>query len=901
MHDTRPASSLRLLIPIAAAALLAALLLLPAPARAQETIIPVLRVANVDGTSLKLIYSEAMDTASVPAASTYSVVVGSATGVAPSSVAVSGAKVTLTLSTGAISTDTVTVTYTKGANPLQDLASNDAANLSGRAVTNNTGGTNSQPVFSSNTTTRSVAENTMAATQFGTAVTATDVDSSDTLYYTLPSGDTNFAIGSETGQFQTFNINILDYESGTNSYIVPVYVSDRKNAAGTADTDIDDAISVTINVTNLNEAPEIVGGDQPSVPENTTAVGTYTFTDEDLNQSHTWSVESGGDGALFSITSDGVLSFRNAPNYEALGDNVAKTVSIRVTDNGSPVLSHTLAINVEVTDVNEAPVITTTGSTYETISKPEGTSTSEILATYQADDPEMDTLTWTLSGHNTDTSAFTFEGGVLKFRNVPDFESPGDNVYNLTVNVEDNFGSNIDASLPVTVTVTNAEEEGTASFTGDLSGGSTLTASVTDPDGNISSKSYQWRRSDSASSGFSAISPNGTSETYMSVDADVTKYLRVIVSYTDGEGSGKFATSDSRGPIVASNSEPTFSSMTATRTLPENSGVGVNVVGGTITATDGNGDTLTYSLIGTHASKFEVDSNGQIMTKTTGSAQNFNFENASNNSFTVTVQVHDDKDAAGDPDTTIDDTIAVTINLTNVNELPMLTSPPGALSVPENSTAVHSYAATDPDAGTVFSWSLSGADAGDFSISTSGVLTFSNAPDFENPTDSINGGGVNAYIVTVKATDNGTPPLKDQHTLTVTVTNINEAPKITSIGTTFTTFDVDENTATTTVIKTYEATDVDAGSVLTWSLEGNDAGDFVITKNTTTGNGELKFRNVPNYEAPVDANTLNDYDVTVKVSDNHGGLSDTLNVDITVNDVNETPVISGGQRRASRR
>ena len=78
----------------------------------------------MDGTSLKLIYSEALKTDSVPAASAYSVVVASATGVAPSSVAVSGAKVTLTLSTGAASGNTVTVAYTvpSTGNKLQDLA-----------------------------------------------------------------------------------------------------------------------------------------------------------------------------------------------------------------------------------------------------------------------------------------------------------------------------------------------------------------------------------------------------------------------------------------------------------------------------------------------------------------------------------------------------------------------------------------------------------------------------------------------------------------------------------------------------------------------------------------------------------------------------------------------------------
>ena len=324
--------------------------------------------------------------------------------------------------------------------------------------------------------------------------------------------------------------------------------------------------------------------------------------------------------------------------------------------------------------------------------------------------------------------------------------------------------------------------------------------------------------------------------------------------------------------------------------MPENPTTVTNV-GNAVTATDSDsGDTLTYAFkSGGDRNFFDIDtSSGQIKTKT---GTTYNFE-ATKSSYTVTVTVHDGKDAASGNSTVVDDEITVTISLTNVNEDPVLTSPPTALSKPENSTAVHEYAATDVDAGTVFSWSLTGADAGDFSISTSGVLTFSSAPDFENPIDSNTD---NEYIVTVRATDNGTPMKFDVHTLRVTVTNINEAPEITSTGTTYTTFDVDENTATTTIIKTYEATDVDAGSVLTWSLEGNDSGDFVITKNTTTGNGELKFRNVPNYEAPIDADTNNTYSLTVKVRDNHtGNLTDTLSVVVTVNDVNETPVISGG-------
>ena len=347
------------------------------------------------------------------------------------------------------------------------------------------------------------------------------------------------------------------------------------------------------------------------------------------------------------------------------------------------------------------------------------------------------------------------------------------------------------------------------------------------------------------------------------------------------------------------NSAPMFSALTATRTLPENSGAGVDVVGGVVAATDGDsGDTLTYSLTGTDAGSFEIDSSGQISTKS-GGTHNFDFE-AAKNSYSVTVNVRDSKDAVGDADTAVDDTIAVTIDLTDVNEAPEITSPPATRSVAENSTAVLTLAATDVDASDTETWSVeSGDDGSKFTINqTTGELTFTNAPDFETPTDVGDNAMNNTYVVTVKVADSG--GLSDTHELTVTVTNVNEAPEITTISTTHTDFDVDENTATTEVIKTYEATDVDAATTLTWSLAGADAGDFTITKNAD-GDGELKFASVPNFEMPVDADTMNDYDIQVKVRDNgipgnrgsSNQLEATVSVVVNVRDVNETPVVSG--------
>ena len=60
--------------------------------------------------------------------------------------------------------------------------------------------------------------------------------------------------------------------------------------------------------------------------------------------------------------------------------------------------------------------------------------------------------------------------------------------------------------------------------------------------------------------------------------------------------------------------------------------------------------------------------------------------------------------------------------------------------------------------------------------------------------------------------------------------------------------------------------------------------------------GELSFRNVPDYEAPADSGRDNVYDFSVRASDgrNYGYLE----VTVTVNDINETPDMTGSDRIA---
>ena len=79
-----------------------------------------------------------------------------------------------------------------------------------------------------------------------------------------------------------------------------------------------------------------------------------------------------------------------------------------------------------------------------------------------------------------------------------------------------------------------------------------ISATLTDADGDISGETWQWSSSDTATGTFTDIS-SATSATYRPAEADLEKYLKATVSYTDGHGSGKTAseTTDTAVQIVS--------------------------------------------------------------------------------------------------------------------------------------------------------------------------------------------------------------------------------------------------------------------------------------------------------------------------------------------------------------
>ena len=100
---------------------------------------PAFASAAVNGSTLTVTFTEALDTASVPAHGDFRVMVDDVRrDVAAGAVAVAGDTVTLTLASAVATDETVTVGYHWGAAPLQDAAGNQVAPFTAQAVTNDT-------------------------------------------------------------------------------------------------------------------------------------------------------------------------------------------------------------------------------------------------------------------------------------------------------------------------------------------------------------------------------------------------------------------------------------------------------------------------------------------------------------------------------------------------------------------------------------------------------------------------------------------------------------------------------------------------------------------------------------------------------------------------------------------
>ena len=163
---------------------------------------------------------------------------------------------------------------------------------------------------------------------------------------------------------------------------------------------------------------------------------------------------------------------------------------------------------------------------------------------------------------------------------------------------------------------------------------------------------------------------SGTSETITGLSAS-TLY-QVQVRATNSDGNGPWSPSGSGQTNSAGNSAPTFSSSTASRSVAENSGGGIDV-GAPVTATDIDNDQLAYALEGADMASFNlvtISGSAQIRTK---SGVTYDYE-ARTFPYTVIVKADDNNGGT--------DTVTVTIDLTDVNEPPPAPATPRVTATP---------------------------------------------------------------------------------------------------------------------------------------------------------------------------------------------------------------------------
>ena len=482
---------------------------------------------------------------------------------------------------------------------------------------------------------------------------------------------------------------------------------------------------------------------------------------------------NGADASFFSISRDTGQLMTKAPlNFEA-----RNSYSVVVTATDPSGAANSIRVTINVTNVHDPVSITGVRSARY----PENGTAP--VASFTAFDETEHVITWSLRGDDDDL--FTIDGGVLAFREPPNYEDPQSastsallssrNIYRVTVAAAGGTRS---------MTVTDVDEAGTASIDRPQPQvGRPLSANLLEEDDRVADERWQWSR---AEGGRTWTDIEGsTSPQRRPTPGDVGRYLRATVTYSDKFGAGKTASAVSANLVELTtlfNAAPSFAGqdddestryIDITRSVPEHTAVGMPI-GEPVSATDADEDILFYEVLDTPdledddgQPRFTIDSlTGQIRagkelgadpgeledeaTTLPGSPAPLEVEDAASNSrYVLRVRASDPSTASA--------TVNVIVRVTEVNEPPAFDDDaPTLLSVVENTdppdiTVGHggpaidadTYAVTDQDGSvagsdgyddTTYTYSVSGADRDDLAFDSSGKLTFvtGHEPDFED-------------------------------------------------------------------------------------------------------------------------------------------------------------------------
>ena len=610
------------------------------------------------------------------------------------------------------------------------------------------------------------------------------------------------------------------------------------------------------NFNQGNNAPIFDTASAFTINEGETDITTLSASDAD-GDSVSYGKTSDGDSSYFTVNqTTGALSFTDAPDFESPGDSdTDNDYSVTVTANdGFNTTSQ--VISVAVSNINDnSPQITSSGS-YDI----DELSTADI-GTVTASDADGDTISFSLSGDDSDTVQIDSSTGILSFVPLsngdprrPDFETKND--YRVIVTASD--GATTATSQIVVITINDVYEGfnvAQSTFTID-EGTASVLVPVTKFDNNLTltctfaPNGYTF--ADDTSSGCTILRSDGN-------PIDYEELLGIEFSFQIGISDGVA----DNFPLITINvnnlndNDPVITSSSTFNNTENTTAVG------TITATDADNDTLTFSLSAVTSSirdveRLQIDSSSGVLTFKEAT----DFEDA--NSFTFFVTASDGSRS---------DTEQITVTVIDANDSPVFTSSTDddgnlVFSADENQRSIGTVTATDQD-GDSLTFTIT--DGGtEMQITSDGVLSFtqSELPDYE--TRSVYGGSNDStgagFVVTVS--DGQTT---SENNIVVNINNLNDnSPVITSSAT----FTADENQ---TAIGTVVATDADGDTLIFSSSDTN------IPINSSSG--VLSFATAPDYEMQ------STYTVTITVSDGNPGASGTNSttqeITITINDLDD--------------
>ncbi|HIF9076563.1 TPA: retention module-containing protein, partial [Photobacterium damselae] len=638
-----------------------------------------------------------------------------------------------------------------------------------------------------------VGEDVTAETQEDTTVTgqltATDVDG-DNLTFKPGSDPTNGQVTVNPDGSWEYVPN-PDF-NGEDSFTVVV---DDGNGGS-------DTITVTVNVTPVNDAPE--GEDVSAETQEETAVsGQLTATDVD-GDNLTFKPGSNPENGSVTVNLDG--SWEYVPNPDFNGED---SFTVVVDDgNGG---TDTITVTVNVTPVNDAPV----GEDVSAETQEETAVTGQLTAT----DVDGDNLTFKPGSDPTNGQVTVNPDGSWEY--VPNTDFNGEDSF--TVLVDDGNGGTDTITVTVNVTPVNdapvgedvtAETQEETAVTGQLT--------ATDVDGD----NLTFKPGSNPENGSVTINADGSWEYVPNTDFNGEDSFTVVVDDGNG-GSDTITVTVNVTPV---NDAPVGEDVSA-ETQEE------TAVTGQLTATDVDGDNLSFKP-GTNPE------NGSVTVNPDGSWEyvpnpDFNGED----SFTVVVD-----DGNGGTDT-----ITVTVNVTPVNDAPV--GEDVSAETQEETAVTGQLTATDADGDNLTFKPGSNPENGSVTVNPDGSWEYVPNPDFN---------GEDSFTVVVDDGNGGT----DTITVTVNVTPVNDAPVGEDVSA-----ETQEETAVTGQLT---ATDVD-GDNLTFKPGSNPENGSV------TVNPDGSWEYVPN----PDFNGEDSF--TVVVDDGNGG-TDTITVTVNVTPVNDAPV-----------